>query len=226
MHHTLSYLKNLIRKESVMDSLEKQLLWEKGKEILQNAPQLFIDIDIEADGIAGHGSILSIGATTVHGETFYSELKPAFEQFIEGHSVFCAEHGLERERLLAEAVEAEVVMHNFNVWIHEMMVKHEKDPVFVGLNAGFDWPFIDLYFRKYGIDNPFGIAGDDLKSLVMPLGGSWDWNDTKKSRMPEAIKPEGDFTHHALEDAQYQQKLHFGAVALFAAKLGHENFAN
>ncbi|HEY8886701.1 MAG TPA: 3'-5' exoribonuclease [Candidatus Microsaccharimonas sp.] len=209
-----------------MKALEKEMLWQKGREILQNAPQLFIDVDIEADGIAGHGSILSIGATTVHGETFYSELKPAYEEFLVANQAFCAEHGLERERLLVEALEAEVVMHNFNVWVREMAVKHEKDPVFVGLNAGYDWPFVDLYFTKYGIQNPFGIAGDDLKSLVMPLGGNWDWNDTKKSRMPEAIKPEGDFTHHALEDAQYQQKLHFGAVALFAIKFGDETFTN
>lgn len=209
-----------------MTSFEKELLWEKGREILQNAPQLFIDIDIEADGVAGYGSILSIGATTAHGETFYSELKPVGELFIEGHRAFCAEHGLDHERLLAEAPDAEVVMHDFNVWVREMAVKYEKDPVFVGLNAGYDWPFIDLYFIRYGMDNPFGIAGDDLKSLVMPLGGNWDWNDTKKSRMPEAIKPEGDFTHHALEDAQYQQKLHFGAVALFAAKFGKESFVH
>lgn len=201
-----------------MESLEKQLLWEKGKEILQNAPQLFIDVDIEADGIAGYGSILSIGATTVHGETFYSELKPVGEDFLEANQAFCTAHGLERSRLLGEAPEAEFAMHQFNVWVREMAVKHDKDPVFVGLNAGYDWPFVDLYFTRYGIGNPFGIAGDDLKSLVMPLGGNWDWNDTKKSRMPEAIKPEGDFTHHALEDAQYQQKLHFGAVALFAAR--------
>jgi len=206
-----------------MKSLEKELLWQKGREILQNAPQLFIDIDIEADGIAGHGSILSIGATTVHDETFYSELKPTSEDFLAANRAFCTEHGLERERLLAEALDAEIVMHNFNVWVRKVSILHDKDPVFVGLNAGYDWPFIDLYFTKYGIKNPFGIAGDDLKSLVMPLGGNWDWNDTKKSRMPEAIKPEGDFTHHALEDAQYQQKLHFGAVALFAARFGSES---
>lgn len=206
-----------------MESLEKQLLWAKGQEILRRAPQLFIDVDIEADGIAGHGSILSIGATTVHGETFYSEMKPASEEFLVANQAFCTEHGLDRERLLAEADEPEAVMHDFNVWTLEMAAKYEKDPVFVGLNAGYDWPFVDLYFMRYGIENPFGIAGDDLKSLVMPLGGNWDWNDTKKSRMPEVIKPEGDFTHHALEDAQYQQKLHFGAVALFALRLSGQN---
>lgn len=207
-----------------MESFEKQQLWAEGREILQNAPQLFIDIDIEADGIAGYGSILSIGAVTVHGETFYSEVKPMYETFLPANQAFCDEHGLERGRLLAEAPSAETVMHDFNVWVLANALAHGKDPVFVGLNAGYDWPFIDLYFNRFGIKNPFGIAGDDLKSFVMPLGGKWDWNDTKKSRMPDAIKPEGDFTHHALEDAQYQQKLHFGAVALFAAKF--ENNVN
>jgi hypothetical protein len=215
--HTL-LLKTIIRKECILESLEKQLLWQKGREILQHAPQLFIDVDIEADGIAGHGSMLSIGAATVNGETFYSEMKPAQEEFLAANRAFCEEHGLDRERLMAEALDAEIVIHHFNAWVLDMAAKYDKDPVFVGLNAGYDWPFVDLYFTRYGIKNPFGIAGDDLKSLVMPLGGKWDWNDTKKSRMPEAIKPEGDFTHHALEDAQYQQKLHFGAVALFATR--------
>jgi len=202
-----------------MESLEKQRLWQQGQEILRASPQLFIDVDIEADGIAGHGSILSIGAAALDGETFYSELRPASDLFLPGNQAFCAEHGLDRERLLAEALDADVVMRQFYEWVIDLSLKYEKDPVFVGLNAGYDWPFIDLYFTQAGIPNPFGIAGDDLKSLVMPLGGRWDWNDTKKSRMPEAIKPEGDFTHHALEDAQYQQKIHFGAVALFATRL-------
>jgi len=202
-----------------MQSLEKEALWAEGKEILLNAPQLFIDVDIEADGIAGHGSILSIGAVSVSGETFYSELKPIGDDFMPGHSAFCAEHGLERDRLLAEAPPADRVMWEFAEWVLMQSLEHNKPPVFVGLNAGYDWAFIDLYFTKAGIENPFGIAGDDLKSLVMPLGGRWDWNDTKKSRMPEAIKPEGDFTHHALEDAQYQQKIHFGAAALYALRL-------
>jgi hypothetical protein len=30
--------------------------------------------------------------------------------------------------------------------------------------------------------------------------------------------PDGDFTHHALEDARYQQKIHFALVGALAAK--------
>jgi len=202
-----------------MESLEKQLLWQKGQEILRGSPQLFIDVDLEADGIAGYGSILSIGAVALEGETFYTEMQPASELFLASNQAFCAAHGLDRDRLLQEAPTPEVAMRQFYDWVVNLSAKYEKNPIFVGLNAGYDWPFIDLYFAQHGIPNPFGIAGDDLKSMVMPLGGKWDWNDTKKSRMPEAIKPEGDFTHHALEDAQYQQKIHFGAVALYAARL-------
>jgi len=197
-------------------SLEKERLWAEGREILLSAPQQFIDVDVEADGIAGYGSMLALGAVAVGGETFYSELKPLFETYLPGNRAFCEARGLEHERLMEEAPEAEQVMNQFHDWIIELQQKHDKETVFVGLNAGFDWALVDLYFALHGLKNPFGIAGDDLKSLVMPLGGKWDWNDTKKSRIPEIIKPDGEFTHHALEDAMYQQKIHFGAAALLA----------
>ena len=199
-----------------MSSFEKEKLWNEGRQILLDAPQQFIDVDVEADGIAGYGSLLALGAVAVNGETFYSELKPLFETYLPGNREFCEAHGLEHERLLEEAPEPELVMNQFHDWVVELQEKYDKDTVFVGLNAGFDWALVDLYFALHGLSNPFGIAGDDIKSLVMPLGGKWDWNDTKKSRIPESIKPDGEFTHHALEDAMYQQKIHFGAAALLA----------
>lgn len=54
----------------------------------------------------------------------------------------------------------------------------------------------------------------------MPLTGDWDWKSTSKSRLPRIVVPDEDFTHHALEDAQYQQKLHFG----MAGVLGKINY--
>jgi len=199
-----------------MTSFEKEKLWNEGRQILLDAPQQFIDVDVEADGIAGYGSLLALGAVALGGETFYSELKPLYETFLPGNRAFCEAHNLERERLIEEAPEAAQVMQEFHEWVTGLQQKYDKETVFVGLNAGFDWALVDLYFALHGLDNPFGIAGDDLKSLVMPLGGKWDWHDTKKSRIPEIIKPEGEFTHHALEDALYQQKIHFGAAALLA----------
>lgn len=193
-------------------------VFEIGREIVLAAPQLYVDVDVEADGIAGHGSMLSIGAQSPTGESFYSEIRPISEDFKPGNREFCEQHGLQRERLLQEAPDFKDVMAEFHAWVNEVAEKTGKPPVFTAFNAAFDWSFVDLYFIKAGYEkNPFGIAPFDLKSLALPLTGEWNWSETSKNKLPDIIIPEGDFTHHALEDAQYQQMLHFGMAALLGA---------
>ncbi len=203
----------------ISKSLERDSVLKRGQEIVLSAPQLFIDVDVEADGIAGHGSMLSLGAQSPGGESYYSEIKPASEEFKPGNREFCEQHGLERERLMAEAPDFTQVMREFYDWLREISNQHDKKAVFTAFNAAFDFAFVDLYFLKAGYDqNPFGIAPFDLKSLALPLTGEWDWNKTSKNKLPEIIIPDGDFTHHALEDAQYQQNLHFGMAGLLGSR--------
>lgn len=196
-------------------SAERERLAQIGREIVLGAPQLYIDVDIEADGKAGHGSMLSVGAQSPTGESYYSEIKPISEDFMPGQREFCETHGLQRDRLMQEANEYSSVMQEFHDWLKMLEEKYGKPPVFTAFNAGFDFCFVDLYFIKAGLTNPFGIASLDLKSLALPLvGNDWDWSKTSKGKLPPAVLPEGDFTHHALEDAQYQQKLHFGMAGM------------
>jgi hypothetical protein len=198
-----------------MSNRQKEALWAQGKEIVLTAPQLYVDVDVEADGIAGYGSMLSIGAQSPTGESFYSEIKPYDSHYLEGHREFCEAHGLSIERLMAEGNDIKDVMDVFELWLRELRMKHGKDPVFTAYNAAFDWAHVDLGFQLAGAsENPFGIAPFDLKSLAVPLTRHWDFVATKKRSLPPEIIPDGDFTHHALEDAQYQQKLHFGMAAL------------
>lgn len=84
-------------------SRHEQLV-QQGKKIIQQAPQLYIDLDVEADGVPGYGSLLSIGAVSPYGETFYAELQPASEKFLASNRAFAEAHNLERERLLREGV--------------------------------------------------------------------------------------------------------------------------
>lgn len=197
--------------------IDKAEVFERGREIVLGAPQLYVDVDVEADGIAGYGSMLSIGAQSPTGESFYSEIRPITEDFKPGNREFCEQHGLQRERLLKEAPDFKEVMHKFHTWVTQLEDKTGKPPVFTAFNAAFDWAFVDLYFINAGYDkNPFGIAPFDLKSLSLPLTGEWDWTQTAKNKLPEVVIPEGDFTHNALEDAQYQQKIHFGMAALLS----------
>lgn len=162
--------------------------------------------------------MLSLGAQSPTGESFYSEIKPAFSEYLLGHQAFCEKHNLERKRLIMEAPEYQEVMQQFAIWLEELTKKTGKLPVFTAFNAAFDWAFVDLYFVKSGYKNPFGVAPFDLKSLALPLTKEWNWSQTSKSKLPSIILPDGDFTHHALEDAKYQQKLHFGMAGLLGSR--------
>jgi hypothetical protein len=206
----------LIKIENFKSSEE---LWEAGRKIVAAAPVMFVEVDIEADGIAGHGSMLSIGAQSITGQSFYSEIKPVMEDYIPDQKVFCEQIGLERVRLLKEAPEANVVMNRFMDWLDGEKKATGKQPVFSAFNAGFDWAFFDLYRFKAGFDpSPFGIAPFDLKSLAMAIVPGWDWTKTSTSKLPAVIKPVTPYAHHALLDAKYQQQIHFGLAAILDRK--------
>lgn len=194
-------------------------LIERGKLIVQEAPQLYIDIDVEADGKAGYGSLLSIGGVTPYGDEYYIEIKPDSELYIASQREFCEVHGLERERLMREGVPVKDAIQDFTDWTEHQRKTYGKKPVFAAFNAGFDFGLIDLEYCKAGMKNPYGIAPADLKSMALDLNPNWDWDETSKNKLPAEILPEGDFTHNALEDAIYQQHIHFGLAALKRQRL-------
>ena len=211
---------------------------ERGEEIISAAPQLYVDLDVESDGKAGHGSLASIGAVAsryvltkpepnhsqsywLEQETFYRELKPASEYFIPAQRDFCEQHGLERERLMEEGTEPARAMEELAAWEQSTRHKFDKESsVLVAFNASFDFPWVDLEMHRAGISNPFGIAGYCIKSLAHILSTDYDWAKTSKGRLPKDVIPAGDFTHHALEDAIYQQGIHFALVGKIAKLLG------
>lgn len=189
-------------------------LIKRGQEIVANAPQLYIDVDVEADGKPGYGSLLSIGAVTPDGYTYYTELKPSSDLYISSQRKFCEEHGLQRDRLKREGMPPKTAMQDFYNWTTMQAHLYGKRPVLTGFNAGFDFGHIDLGFAKSRIKNPYGIAPFCLKSLALAVQPNWDWQKTTKDNLPQEVLPEGDFTHHALEDAIYQQHIHFGLAAI------------
>ena len=191
--------------------MEKEDIWAAGKQILLEAPVLYIEVDVEADGIAGYGSMLSIGAQSITGENFYSEIKPYSEVYLEEHRAMAIKFGIDIEKLEKEAPTIQMVMHNFYNWTMELKNKYKKQPIFSAHNAAFDWAHVDLGFRLAGIhDYPFGIAPLDLKSLSLCLTKNWDFNHTTRDDLPTDILPTEKFTHDPLEDARFQQKIHYG----------------
>ncbi|MFO0881982.1 MAG: 3'-5' exoribonuclease [Candidatus Saccharimonadales bacterium] len=202
-----------------MRTIEYSPLWleRTGQQLVQCAPQAFIDVDVEADGIAGYGSLLSIGAVSPWGDEFYAELRPSNKEFIPGNRAFCEWHNLGRERLLDEGQDPRATLANFSEWTHQVLSDSRKlTAVLTAYNASYDFPLIDAYYKKLELENPYGHAAFCIKSLAMAIQGhgQWDWKQTGKGSLPTALIPEGDFTHNALEDARYQQRIHFRLAGL------------
>lgn len=193
-------------------------LVEVGKNVLQQAPQLYVDLDVEADGVPGYGSLLSIGAVSPWGETFYAELKPTSERYLPSNRAFAEDHNLERERLLSEGQNPREAICDLAAWTTGLVNQHNKSrAVLAAFNASFDFPWIDLAMKEASIEkNPFGVAGFCIKSLAMALSGAYDWRKTTKGSLPTELVPSGDFTHNALEDAIYQQQIHFALAGKLA----------
>ena len=199
--------------------MEHEKYAELGEIVVKSAPQLYIDLDVEADGIAGRGSLLSVGAVSPWGETFYRELRPSSELYIPSNRQFCEEHGLSRERLMDEGVDPAKAMRELAEWTNDLTGLYEKKAVVMSaFNASYDFPLINEAYLRTEQQNPFGIAGFCTKSIALALDPHrYDWSAARKNHLPDEIMPPGDFTHHALEDAQYQQRLHFATVGYLIA---------
>lgn len=160
--------------------------------------EIFISVDIEASGpIPGAYSMLSLGACVV-GEpdkSFYAELRPISNAELEGAMRVI---GRPLAEFTAKGSDPLVVMRAFGRWIAH--VSGELSPVFVGFNATFDWAFVNWYFHTYTGENPFGVAGADIKSYYMGLTGV-SWEETRSSSIKQEFKGPGTHTHHALADA-------------------------
>lgn len=166
--------------------------------------EVFISVDIEASGpIPGEFSMLSIGACHAYrpDETFTCLLKPTSAN---AEPDAMAITGLSLETLARDGLSPEVAMEQFAQWIDQ--VSDGGTPVFVGLNAPFDWSFVNYYFVRYLGTNPFGFSALDIKALFMGVHRT-SWRDTRSSNMKAVECAVGQGTHDALEDARYQAEL-------------------
>lgn len=178
------------------------------------AAECFISVDVETSGpIPGLYSMLSIGACVVRsGEecapegaagTFYCTIRPLEEAGSDAAALAVA--GLSLEELARTGNSPEEAMSRFEEWV--AAAYGDGKPVFVGLNAAFDWSFVNYYFHRFLGRNPFGFSALDIKSLYMGTVGS-SWADTRSSRMIATLGiPANETSHHALEDAIAQAKL-------------------
>ncbi|QEY17561.1 3'-5' exonuclease [Cellvibrio sp. KY-GH-1] len=167
--------------------------------------EVFISVDIETAGpIVGEHSMLTVGACLAYQPeiSFSVMLKPISEKSV---AEALAVTGLTLAKAEKDGLTPSEAMSQFATWVAEN-VSQDSTPVFVGLNASFDWGFVNHYFLKYFGDNPFGFTALDIKALFMGATGC-TWYDTKSSAIDKVVNPSQKGNHDALDDARYQAEL-------------------
>ena len=183
------------------------------KKALQSGPKPFpsaseevlLSVDIEAAGaIPGRFSLLQIGACRVDGgpEEFCTYVRPINSN---SDPAALAVTGLSLQQVRREGLAPKRAMSAFRDWIYSV-APLPSSPVFVGLNAAFDWSFINYYFVRYLGSNPFGIAPIDIKSVHFGQKGGL-WSDANAKKIQARTQAPGVKSHDALEDARFQAEL-------------------
>lgn len=180
-------------------------------------PERFISVDVETAGpTPGDYAMVSIGACPVDEPSrgFYIELKPDREAILESALKVS---GLSWEHLQEHGTEAGAAMRAFAQWVRDVVPPQTHRAVFVGFNAVFDWMFVNEYFVRYGLENPFGHGGLDIKSYYVGMMGS-TWEQTSMRHLSPKYLAGRPLSHNALGDARDQAEL-FRRISEDAAAL-------
>ncbi|MDP4509619.1 exonuclease [Nonomuraea turcica] len=168
---------------------------------MSRLPELYVAVDVEADGpIPGPYSMLSLGMA-VAGRAdlaFYTELRPISDEFV---PEALAVSGLDRDRLLREAPPPEEAMAGAARWVNGLRTIGR--PVFLAAPAVWDGMFVHWYFTRFTGRSPFGATGSgvDLRSYWMGMTGR-EWAGTRSGDIKRELGLAGlPHTHHAGEDA-------------------------
>lgn len=178
--------------------------------------ELYISVDVETAGpTPGRYALLSIGACLVNDSSvnFYAELQPDSENY---SPEAMAIHGLSLETLKQTGLPPKEAMEKFASWVKGVTPTGHK-AIFVALNAPFDWMFINEYFQRYRVENPFGHSALDIKAYYMGQTGV-DWGETSFKHISSHFLEEHPLKHNALSDAQEQADI-FGKILAQSPRL-------
>ena len=166
---------------------------------------VLVSVDVETSGpIPGKYSLLAIGACSVDGEEAFScEIKPLNDN---ADPKAMEVIGLSLDALKDRGLMPSQAMEQFSEWLYSL--RSEAGPfVFVGLNAPFDWSFVNYYFHRFAGGNPFGYTALDIKAYYMGVMGC-RWSETTSSAMSRMLRPQLVPDHRALQDARFQAELY------------------
>lgn len=167
--------------------------------------EIFVSVDVETSGpVPGEYSLLTIGACDAYKDqrTFACELKPITRN---ADPKALEVTGLSLDELERTGLDPAEAMMRFAQWLEELS-RDGGTLVFVGLNAPFDWSFVNYYFHRFLGANPFGFSALDIKAYYMGATGC-RWDYTRSSLMALALKASLKGDHLALHDARYQAEL-------------------
>ncbi|MBN2388008.1 MAG: 3'-5' exonuclease [Anaerolineales bacterium] len=167
--------------------------------------ETYISVDVETAGPNPSGySLLAIGACTLDKPpaTFYVELQPEHDRITAEAQQVC---GLLLDDLRANGLPPAAALQRFAAWVSEITPPGNQ-PVFVALNAPFDWMFVNDAFHRHLGDNPFGHAALDIKALYMGLSGV-AWQETSYAQLASRYDHAPVLSHHALQDALDQAEI-------------------
>jgi ribonuclease T len=167
--------------------------------------ETYVCVDVETAGPTPEQyALLSIGACLVKDITrmFYVELQPDRPDTL---PEAMAVHGLSLDELREHGTPAGQAMRAFADWLQTVTPTSSR-PVFVALNAPFDWMFVSDYFQRYLGSNPFGHSALDIKAYYMGLTGV-SWAETTMKHIAARFLSEKHLLHNALSDAQDQAEI-------------------
>lgn len=176
--------------------------------IMINDSQIYIAVDIEADGpTPGLHSMLSLAAVATTPEKeiaqFYRKIQPLKEATPDPDTMLWWQNQPEAwKEVTTNAEPAEAVMKDFCAWLHDLNL----EPVFVAHPVALDYTFVSYYLYRYAHENPFTNEKNatrtlDIRSFIAGKFGV-SFNDAHRSRLPAALT-EGmpEHTHKAIDDA-------------------------
>ena len=166
---------------------------------------ILVSVDVETSGpIPGEYSLLTIGACTIDGDDVFScELKPLNDN---ADPKAMEVVGLSLENLRRTGLPPLRAMRRFSGWLDGLRIG-AYSPIFVGLNAPFDWSFVNYYFHRFMGGNPFGYTALDIKAYYMGVTGC-RWTEATSTAMSKALRPRNVPDHDALHDALFQAELY------------------